>query len=264
MKASTKKLLGVAVAALTIIVASCGSSSNESADTSVAEAQGPKVVASTSWVAAFAKLAGATDITVIAPSNLQHPPDYDPKASDLEAVAAADFILLAGYEGFADRLKEAAGSTAMVETVATEYFPDALEAEVLRLATVMGLDTAVAQSNIDAYKSTWMSESERVVSAISAAKPVIVAHAFTGVWAALAGLEPTGTFGPAPLTPEDIAKLAALKPTVVLENKHMPGGASLVEATGAVQIGMTNFPGDDLDLSAVVVLNADALIANIK
>ncbi len=87
MKASTKKLLGVAVAALTIIVASCGSSSNESADTSVAEAQGPKVVASTSWVAAFAKLAGATDITVIAPSNLQHPPDYDPKASDLEAVA---------------------------------------------------------------------------------------------------------------------------------------------------------------------------------
>ena len=192
MKASTKKLVGVAVAALTMVVASCGSSSNKSADTTVAEAQGPKVVASTSWVAAFAKLAGATDITVIAPSNLQHPPDYDPKASDLEAVAEADFILLAGYEGFADRLKEAAGSSAMVETVATEYYPDALEAEVLRIATAMGLDTAVAQSNIDAYKSTWMSESERVKSAIGAAKPVIVSHAFTGVWAALAGLEPVG------------------------------------------------------------------------
>ena len=264
MKMTTKKVFGAAVVALTMLVASCGSSANESAESTVAEAVGPKVVASTSWVAAFAKLAGATDITVISPSNLQHPPDYDPKASDLEAVASADFILLAGYEGFADRLKESAGSTASIETVATEYYPDALEAEVLRLATAMGLDTTLAQSNIDAYKATWMTESERVATAISATKPVIVAHAFTGVWAALAGLEPVGTFGPAPLTPEDIAKLVALKPTVVLENKHMPGGSSLVEATGAVQIDMTNFPGDDLDLSAVVTLNADALIASIK
>jgi hypothetical protein len=44
----------------------------------------------------------------------------------------------------------------------------------------------------------------------------------------------------------------------------MPGGSGLVEATDAVQIDMTNFPGDDLDLSAVVTLNADALIASIK
>ncbi|MEI7468709.1 MAG: hypothetical protein WCL57_10865, partial [Chloroflexota bacterium] len=32
----------------------------------------PKIVASTSWVGAFAKAAGATDITVIAPSTVQH------------------------------------------------------------------------------------------------------------------------------------------------------------------------------------------------
>ena len=107
-------------------------------DTTV-PAESPKVVASTTWVAAFAAMAGATDITVIAPSNLQHPPDYDPKASDLAAVADADFILLAGFEGFADRLREAAGSDAVVEVVATEYFPAALEAEVLRLAALMGL-----------------------------------------------------------------------------------------------------------------------------
>ena len=172
--------------------------------------------------------------------------------------------MLAGYEGFADRLKDAAGSTAIIETVATEYYPDALETEVLRLATKMGMDATLAQSNIDAYKAKWMAESERVATAVSATKPVIVAHAFTGVWAGLAGLEPVATFGPAPLTPADIAKLVDLKPTVVLENKHMPGGSSLVDATGAVQIDMTNFPGNDLDLSAVVTLNADALIASIK
>lgn len=44
----------------------------------------------------------------------------------------------------------------------------------------------------------------------------------------------------------------------------MPAGADLVEATGATEIAMVNFPGDDLDLSAVVTLNADALIAGIE
>ena len=57
MKMTTKKVFGAAVVALTMLVASCGSSANESAESTVAEAVGPKVVASTSWVAAFAKLA---------------------------------------------------------------------------------------------------------------------------------------------------------------------------------------------------------------
>jgi len=223
--------------------------------------ESPKVVASTSWVAAFASLAGATDITVIAPSNLQHPPDYDPKASDLAAIADADFILVAGFEGFADRMREAAGSDAVVETVATEFFPDALEAEVLRLAEVMGLDAHDAQHNIDHFKEHWMEESERVTAALAGKNPVVVSHAFTTVWAALAGLEPAGTFGPEPLTPTKVAELVALSPTVIFENMHMPAGADLVEATGAIQIDMRNFPGDDLDLMAVVTANADAIIA---
>lgn len=231
-------------------------------DTTV-PAESPKVVASTTWVAAFAAMAGATDITVIAPSNLQHPPDYDPKASDLAAVADADFILLAGYEGFADRLREAAGSDAVVDVVATEYFPAALEAEVLRLAALMGLDEHTAMHNIEHYKEHWDMESQRVQDAIAGKTPVVVSHAFTGVWAALAGLEPVGTFGPEPLTPTKVAELVALNPTVILENSHMPAGADLMEATDAVMLQMVNFPGDDFDLKLVVTVNADILIDGI-
>ena len=58
-----------------------------------------------------------------------------------------------------------------------------------------------------------------------------------------------------------MAELVDLAPTVILENSHMPAGADLVEATGATQVDMRNFPGDDLDLMAVVTANADALIA---
>lgn len=269
MRKSKKRFTGVALAA-SLLFAACGGTDSAS-DTSVAPdttapavAEGPKVVASTSWVAAIAKLAGATDITVIAPSNLQHPPDYDPKASDLAAVAEAEYILLAGFEGFADRLKEAAGSTAKVETVATEYYPEALAKEVARLAVVMGLDAAEAEHNASHFMEHWMTESTRIKEALSDKTPVVVGHMFVGAWAVLAGLEVKATFGPAPLTASDIATLAKNKPTVILENKHMPVGSGLVEATKATAIQLVNFPGDDLDLNAVVTANADALIAALK
>ena len=87
---------------------------------------------------------------------------------------------------------------------------------------------------------------------------------FTPFTAALAGLDVAGSFGPQPLSPADVAALVDLHPTVILENKHMPGGAGLADASGAVQLDMTNFPGDDLDLKAVVTINADVLIEGIK
>ena len=59
-------------------------------------AASPVVVAATGWAAAFARAAGAEDVLVIAPENLQHPPDYDPKPSDLMRLRDADFIVLEG------------------------------------------------------------------------------------------------------------------------------------------------------------------------
>jgi zinc transport system substrate-binding protein len=108
-----------------------------------------KIVASTSWVAAFAKAAGATAITVIAPSSLQHPPDYDPKPSDLAAIADADFVLMAGFEGFAAKMKEAVGAdeTKLI-TVATENSPDGIHKEVTRLGALFG-DTVRVFCRVD-------------------------------------------------------------------------------------------------------------------
>ena len=263
----TARTIGAVIAASVLVLSSCGGSS-ESADTTMAtdtsavsqEHEGPHVVVSTSWIGAFAKLAGATDITVIAPSNLQHPPDYDPKASDLAAVADADFVLLAGFEGFAQRLMDAAGSDARVEKVATEYFPEAVTKEVSRLAELMGLDVAEAAHNASHYGEHFMEEMERVKSARAGAQPVVVSHMYTGVWAMLAGLEPVATFGPKPMTPTEVKSIADKKPTLVIENSHMPAGADLSEVTGAVTVDAVNFPGDDMDLDAVVTRNADLLI----
>lgn len=259
--------IGAVVAASVLALSSCGGSS-DSADTTVAtdtsaatqDHVGPHVVVSTSWIGAFAQLAGATDITVIAPSNLQHPPDYDPKASDLAAVADADFVLLAGFEGFAQRLMDAAGSDAKVEKIATEYYPEALTKEVSRLAALMGLDVADAEHNASHYGEHFMEEMARVKSALGDAQPVVVSHMYTGVWAMLAGLEPVATFGPKPMTATEVKSIANKKPTLIIENSHMPAGTDLSEVTGAVKVDAVNFPGDDMDLDAVVTRNADLLI----
>ncbi|MGE3328299.1 MAG: ABC transporter substrate-binding protein, partial [Acidimicrobiia bacterium] len=78
-----------------------GSSTGVTPAAPISGATSAHVVASTTWTGAYAKLAGATDIDVIAPTSVLHPPDYDPKPSDLVAAADADIVVYAEFEGFA-------------------------------------------------------------------------------------------------------------------------------------------------------------------
>lgn len=261
---------GLALAACGSTAVSTASTTGSTASTAAAPASSTattakavKVVASTSWVAAYAKMAGATDVTYVAPNNVQHPPDYDPKPSDLTAVASADVILLAGFEGFAQRLKDAAGSKAKVDTVNTAYDPTKLGPEVLRLAAELGTDRSVAQKNIDAYTAAWNKESAEVKAKLTGKANTVVAQAFVTEWVAFAGYTPAGTYGPAPATPSEIANLVKLKPSVVFENVHMGGGADIASAAGVKKIDLVNFPGDDLDLTKVIAKDADLITAGL-
>ncbi|MCX6014020.1 MAG: ABC transporter substrate-binding protein [Chloroflexales bacterium] len=220
-----------------------------------------KIVASTSWVAAFAKAAGATDITVIAPSNLQHPPDYDPKPSDLVAVNDADFVLMAGFEGFAKRMLEAVGGDSpKLITVATENSPDAIHKEVTRLAELFGTQDH-AKAYLADFDTQYADLAAKVKTRVGDAKPVVVTQLFMTPFVFFAGLTPAGSYGPMPMTPEELKKLSDLKPTMVFENSHMPAGQAIIEATGATKVDLINFPGDDLELLSVFRKNADTLIA---
>ena len=268
-----RALLGL-FAVLALLLAACGSDGGSDAGTDDAtdageettttvadegEAAGPKVVASTSWVGGIAKLAGADDITVIAPSNVQHPPDYEPTASDLAALAEADVILLAGFEGFADRLREAAGSDAEVIEVTTAYDPEALHDQIHELGEAFGTND-VAEERFEAYEADYAAAAEELQATTADLPQTIVAQMFVTEWVAFAGYEAAGTYGPEPTTPEQVADLAALEPTLIFENVHMGGGDEVAEAAGVEKVDLVNFPGDDLDLLPVVEENA-ALIA---
>ncbi|WP_328941477.1 ABC transporter substrate-binding protein [Streptomyces sp. NBC_00250] len=241
----------LALSAVLPLVTGCGTDSSPSgADDPKAAGHRPVVVVTTTWEGAFAKAAGAEDVTVIVPRSVHHAPDYDPKPSDLAAVAKADFVLYAPFEPYAAKIKEAAGSKAKLVEVNLDNDPAKAGAEVVRLGGLFGtkdsaarwrtsLDGEVAKLNGE-LKSAWP----------GGKSPAVVTQVFTAWAAGLAGATTVGTYGPEPVTPAQLASLSAKKPAYVLDNAHMSTGTVLPDS-GAKQVKIVNYPGEDLDLLAV-------------
>lgn len=227
----------------------CGTESTPAPDRKAAGGK-PVVVVTTTWEGAFAKAAGAEDVTVIVPRSVHHAPDYDPKPSDLAAVAKADFVLYAPFEPYAAKIKEAAGSNAKLVEVNLDNDPAKAGAEVARLGGLFGTKDAASR-----WKTRLDDEVAKLNGELKAAwpdgkSPSVVSQVFTAWAAALAGATTVGTYGPEPVTPAQLASLSAKKPALVLDNAHMSTGTVLPDS-GAKQVGIVNYPGEDLDLLKV-------------
>lgn len=219
----------------------------------------PVVAAATGWAAALAKAAGARDVVVIAPESLQHPPDYDPKPSDLLRLKDARFILLGGFEGFAQRLRDAAGSNARMIEVRLLNDPETIHAEVLRLADLFGTRPE-AEAYLQEFDAEYARLHTRLRDHFAAQGNRAAAQKFMSVWAGFAGLELVGTYGPGPVQPSDMLRLSAENPDLVLDNAHMPSGAPIAEAANAPLYRMINFPPPGMELLDVFRINAQTLL----
>lgn len=220
------------------------------------------VVASTTWVAAFARAAGSTDLTVIAPAGLTHPPDYDPRPSDLMAVSRADLVLVGGYEAFIARLRDALGAKGQMLTVNTTYDPQVVRKEVEAIAAVLG-NLVQAGAFADAYDAVWRESSARLRLRAGNRPPVVVVQRFMVPWARLLGVDPAAIFGPGPLSPADLLRIKALAPTLIIDNAHAAPAAALAEVTGARRVVLINFPEADEGLLDVLGRNTQRLKAGL-
>lgn len=251
--------LGVAA----LIAACCALAGCGTAEPAHTDHTGPRVVAATSWEAAFATAAGATDVHVIVPDSITHAPDYDPKPSDLAAVAQADVVLYARFEGFAGKLEEAAGSSARTLAVELDNDRDNVVAEVRRLGDLFGTRPAA-----DAWLYAFTSEYDRLAAEVKAAwrggrPPTAVAQTFVGFAARLSGAQVLATYGPAPLTARQVADLTAAKPDLVLANEQMDTAAVLPDSA-ARQVGIGNYPTEGHDLLSVYRTAASELVDALK
>ncbi len=222
-------------------------------------AQAAQVVTSTTWVAALAMAAGVDRVTVIAPAGLAHPPDYDPKPSELLAVSRADFVLVGGYEAFLARLREALGAKGRLLTVTTTYDPQGVRKEIAAIGDALGT-RARADAFADRYDAQWAASTQRL-RARSRTKTIVVVQKFILPWAQLLGVEPVATFGPGPLSADELRRLSALRPTLIIDNAHAAPSAALAEVTGAQRAVLTNFPGSGESLLDVLNRNTQRLEA---
>ncbi|OKK22261.1 ABC transporter substrate-binding protein [Streptomyces sp. CB00455] len=239
----------LALSAALFLTAACGTGPS-SAEGGRAAGGKPVVVVTTTWEGAFAKAAGAEDIEVIVPQSVHHAPDYDPKPSDLAAVAKADFVLYAPFEPYAAKIRQAAGSKAELVEVGLDNDPDKAKAEVDRLSVLFGTRDAAAQ-----WRGGFDAEYAKLHEELRAAwpggaSPSAVTQVFTAWSAKLAGATTVGSYGPEAVTPAQLAELSAKKPALVLDNAHMSTGTVLPD-TGARQVKIVNYPGEDLDLLPV-------------
>ncbi|MDR0710668.1 MAG: metal ABC transporter substrate-binding protein [Spirochaetaceae bacterium] len=218
------------------------------------------IIASTSWAAALARCGGAQNIRVLAPADLRHPPEYELKPSDLNAASKASLIIYSGWEMFAKKLAETAGS-AGVRILQIELTNDPVEVkgEAKRIAELLG-----TTEKYDTWAAGFDACLEDIRSSIfeAYAGKRIVVNRMQTPFVKWLGLEITGEYGPAEPSPALILELVNTKPAIVIDNYHSPSGMPIAEAAHVPYIELINFPGKGgtETIEDVFLHNADMLV----
>lgn len=220
--------------------------------------QTTSVVASTSWVAMIAKAAGAENITILAPIELRHPPEYDFKPSDIEKIQQADYIVLAGYEPFMKKLLETVEVAEEKKLqVSTQNTPDHLKEQVQQLAKTWGTVEKAKRWEVemDAAAAKIAAEAERLQ--VVQQKAVVQSHMVP--MAQYFGYEVVAEFSDE-LSPVKIAELVAMKPDLIIDNYHNVQGKPMEEVAQIPRVELRNFPSAEHDsIQALLLDNAAQL-----
>jgi hypothetical protein len=206
-----------------------------------APAVAQNVVASTSWTGAIARAAGAAEVTVIAPMELKHPPEYEIKPSDLDAVSGASLVVYGGYEKFAKRLAETSGGAGVYEMkIFTDNVPAVLKAEAKKIADQIGTADAYERwaASFDPFAAAMRG---RVMAAYPNRRAAV--HKMLKAYAEWLGFEVVGTFGPGEPSPAVVLDLVRKRPDVIIDNYHNPSGKPIAESLKAPLAVLINFPG---------------------
>lgn len=201
------------------------------------------VVATTAWTAAFARMAGVTDPSVLAPYELKHPPEYELRPSDIEAVINAEYVVFAGYENMVHKIKEAVeDDKPKLVQIRTDYRLATLKDSVLKIAAVAG-DISVAEANLEKMARLY-SDWKRVLKEEGHTALKVVVQFFHRPLAEELNFNIVGVFGPGPLEAAQITDLAQKKFDLIIDNWHNEAGTPLKEALPESKyVSFINFPG---------------------
>lgn len=202
-----------------------------------------KIVASTSWTAAYVKAAGVLNVDQLAPSSLEHPSEYELQIGDIEKIKKADYIVYAGYETMIPVIQQSLkiDQNKFIK-ITTSYIESEIRTEVLKIAEKTNtIDKA--ERSLETIHKLFIEAKAEIEKDDLIGKPVI-AHFFQTGFAKEIGLNPVAVFGPAPLESYNLSDLAKKDAVLIIDNLHNPIAQPLSEIKKGIKtIELLNFPG---------------------
>ena len=217
------------------------------------------VVASTSWTAAFADLAGIDGVQAIAPASLRHPPEYEITVSDIKTVKDSDIFIYAGFERMMKTIGDSVGDVKMVK-VQCDNSIETVKKNAAPLSELTGTQEE-SRKRVDDYVAVIENaRKEAEEKGLKGAKALVNKNQI--YLAGDLGLDIAGTFGPGPVTSAQIADAKDGGYLLIIDNVHNPVGSPLAEvAANAKYVIWRNFPEkvEHDALKHVIESNLDAL-----
>jgi len=221
----------------------------------------PRVVASTSWTAAFADIAGADGVETIAPANLRHPPEYEVTVSDIQKIAASDFFVYAGFERMMKTLGNSVGGTQMIR-IANDNSIATVTSETAKIAEKLGTENE-NKARLARYVNAIL-EAKAEIERKGSANAKVLCHKHQRYLASDLGFTVSATFGPEAVTASQIADAKTGGYDIIIDNVHNPVGSPLAEvAPNAAYVVWRNFP-DRVERNALLRVVQENIAALMK
>jgi len=221
-----------------------------------------KIVASTSWAAAFADIAGAEEVESIAPVNLRHPPEYEITVSDVQKISESDIFIYAGFERMMKTLGTKIPNKGTSVQIVLDNSLATVKESTLKIAEELGT-RSVWEKNYAAYEKL-IKDGLKKCTRKKLNKLKVICNKNQTYLAKEMGLEVAAVFGPGPVSSEVLLKAKQEGYDLIIDNIHNPTGKPIAEVLpDAVYIEWRNFPEviEHNALQKVVKSNIDLLLA---
>ena len=218
-----------------------------------------KIVASTSWTAAFADIAGADSVEVIAPANLRHPPEYEVTVSDIHKIRESDLFIYAGFERMMKTLGDTSGCANMLKISCNNSVITVSE-ESRKIAAVLGTKEECEKRLFEYVNAVSQAKNQLEKKGLKGAK--VLCNANQIYLAKDLGFEVVATFGPGPVTSGQIADAKNGNYDFIIDNVHNPQGMPLSQvAPSSKYLVWRNFPEEcgRASLLKVVLENIESI-----
>ena len=211
-----------------------------------------QVIASNSWTAGIADLAGVEDIVSLAPATMNHPPEYELKASDILALTNAKAFIFGGYEVMMKEIKSSIVSETRKDIkVTTANNLNVLIEGAEKIAAQLGT-TPKYDSLIETYEAARAYIKEKGVDKLNVYCNTMLKPMLDDL-----GFNVVAVYSNNSVTADDIVAVASGEYDLIIDNIHSPGIDNFKEVAKVPIITFRNFPLGSIE--ELIIENMDVL-----